>query len=178
MKPITEIPLSNGGRTIIDLEDAAIVLRKNQYRYQKSSKVKWHAKKHGQTFYAKANVLLEDGRWSGVYMHRLILGLKPKDRISVDHINGDGLDNRKENLRRCNQSMNIANSRKKKGTSEFKGVSFHKSAGKWRSHITFNYKQINLGLFHSETEAAEAYNKKAKELFGEFAKINDITSAV
>ena len=67
------------------------------------------------------------------------------------------------------------NRRKQTGTSRFKGVCWHKKAGKWQAKIQHNFVRIRLGLFSSEEDAARAYNRKAKELFGEFAKLNEIT---
>ena len=108
-----------------------------------------------------------------VYMHRFILN--PKDGFVIDHISHNKLDNQRINLRVCTQAQNMANRKRNKiGSSIFKGVSFVKNTQKWYAKITENYKQINLGHFDSELEAAKAYNAKAKELFGEFAHLNKI----
>ena len=91
----------------------------------------------------------------------------------VDHIDHDGLNNCKSNLRIATLSENRRNSRKAKDTSsKYKGVSWHKNNKKWEVKIGFNYKKIHIGYFNNIKEAAEAYNKKAKELFGEFAYLN------
>ncbi len=91
--------------------------------------------------------------------------------IIVDHINGDTLDNRKSNLRVVTKSQNAQNSRKpvraKGTTSKYKGVNWDKTRNCWRASI-----QMSLGRFSSELEAAKAYDKKAKELFGDFARLN------
>ena len=93
--------------------------------------------------------------------------------MQIDHINGNGLDNRKVNLRLCNSSQNQRNARKRKsGTSRFKGVDWHKESKKWRARICVNRKRIHIGRYKSEFEAAQAYDKKAIELFGEFASLN------
>ena len=103
-------------------------------------------------------------------MHNLIMG-----GLGVDHIDGNCLNNTRKNLRFCNQSQNIANSKlSAKSTSGYKGVSWHKQDAMWRAHITFRYKFIHIGLFKDKVAAALAYNKKAKELFGEFAKLNEV----
>lgn len=106
-----------------------------------------------------------------IRMHREILNA-PADKI-IDHINGNGLDNRKENLRYCTKSTNAMNCKiHKHNTSGYKGVS--KSGNRWRAYIVLNDKQRQIGSYKTKEEAALAYNKKAIELFGEFAKLNDV----
>lgn len=106
-----------------------------------------------------------------VRLHRLIMNAKPDEHI--DHINGNTLDNRKSNLRVVTPQENQANSRKKSAaSSKFKGVAWSKPCNKWRAYININRHQIHLGTFETELEAAMAYDKKAKELFGEYAYIN------
>ncbi len=106
------------------------------------------------------------------YIHRFIMNAPP--HLEVDHENGDGLDNRKSNLRLATKQQNQMNQRvqKIKKSSKYKGVSWDKSKSKWVSAIKKNYKRINLGRFLNEEEAAKAYDKKAIELFGEFAYLN------
>lgn len=106
-----------------------------------------------------------------VYMHRLIMKC-PKGEY-VDHINGNGLDNRKINLRICSNAENSRN-RTSKNPSGYKGVFYVESSKKWLAKITFNYKSIWLGRFKTKNEAALAYNNKAIELFGKFAKLNEV----
>lgn len=107
--------------------------------------------------------------------HRLIFlyhhGYLPK---YIDHINNDRLDNRIENLRECTNQQNGFNSNRGRGKSRYKGVAWSKGSRKWRAYINNHYKQLHLGLFTCEHEAAKAYNKKARELYGEFAKLNEI----
>jgi hypothetical protein len=117
-------------------------------------------------------------------MHREILGLNHGDRSLVDHRNGNTLDNRRCNLRLATRAQNVFNTakRKAKATSKYKGVTWSKQAssngtkydGKWRAQIRHNSKLIHIGMFTNELEAARAYNSKAKELFGEFARLNDV----
>lgn len=94
----------------------------------------------------------------------------------IDHINGNKLDNRLENLRSCNKSENGINSQKRIGnfTSIFKGVSFDKSRNKWSSEIHFLGKKIYIGRFENENDAALAYNEKAISIFGDFAVLNKV----
>lgn len=102
-----------------------------------------------------------------VPMHRLLM---PNSKM-IDHINGNPFDNRLCNLRECTLHQNLMNSAPRfKKTTRFKGIVKRKN--KWRAYITFNGKETHLGYFKSEEEAARAYDKKAKELFGEFARLN------
>ena len=105
-------------------------------------------------------------------MHRLIMNV-PK-RLQVDHRNYDGLDNRKSNLRICTHAENLHNQRpqKRKTSSQYKGVCWYKQGKKWLVKIRSNNRRIYLGCFTNEIAAAYAYDKKAKELFGEFAYLN------
>lgn len=107
-------------------------------------------------------------------IHRLILNA-PKG-IDVDHINGDGLNNQKCNLRLATRSQNLINRNKQSNnTSGIKGVSYcneKKRKKKWKSSINHNSKPITIGRFLTKEEAGRAYDKKAKELYGEFAYIN------
>lgn len=113
-----------------------------------------------------------------ISMHRLILEKKLKRQLKsweeVDHINRDGLDNRRSNLRSCDRSKNRSNSAKqnKKTTSKYKGVCWDKKSKKWRSQIGINKKRIYLGFFENEIDAARTYNEAALKYFGEFARIN------
>lgn len=103
-------------------------------------------------------------------MHRYLINC-PK-RLDVDHINRNRIDNRKSNLRPADRSHNNANKKPLLRSSSFKGVSWHKTANKWRSVIMFKKKQHHIGFFTEETEAAKAYDKKAIDIFGEFAYLN------
>ena len=126
--------------------------------------------------YAQLSIRVnENGKWKtkSVLMHRMILGVDPG--IQVDHINGDGLDNRKQNLRKCTQSQNQQNRRKfKKCSSKYKGVHWMKYAKKWRARISYQGTRISLGVFDTEAEAAHNYNLAATTLFGSFARLNVI----
>lgn len=105
------------------------------------------------------------------YMHRFILGVTDSSLV-VDHVNHDRLDNRKSNLRLCTHQENIFNMKSITGASKYKGVSYDKTCNKWASEITKNYTKHRLGFFDNEIEAALAYDKKAKEIFGDFAYLN------
>lgn len=110
------------------------------------------------------------GKMMHVYMHRVLLGLKYGERKSVDHRNGNKLDNRLENIRACSQAENCKNTRMRStNTSGFKGVSWIESRGKWQATIAANGKSIYLGRYKTPEEAHEKYVAAAKELHGEFA---------
>ncbi len=103
-------------------------------------------------------------------MHTYLLGNPDRD---IDHINGNGLDNRRSNLRLATESQNMANRGKQRNnTSGFKGVHWSQKHGKWKAEICCNRHRQHLGLFIDPVEAAHAYDSKARELFGEFARLN------
>lgn len=124
---------------------------------------------------------INDGyAFNSVYgrMHRLLLSA-PKNTM-VDHINGDKLDNRKENLRFATNSQNQANRKVSRGVSNFKGVTWQKrtydaSRGYWKAQIVVNGELIYLGKYETDLDAARAYNEAAVKFFGEFAHLNDLS---
>lgn len=105
-----------------------------------------------------------------ITMHRLIMFAKKGDEI--DHINGDKLDNRKGNLRFVTRSQNLMNRKKFAGSSIYKGVSYHKGNKKWQVWISAGGKAKFLGHFDNERYAAYAYDIAAKDVFGEYARLN------
>lgn len=109
-------------------------------------------------------------------MHRQVLGL-PYKTGEVDHINRNTLDNRKSNLRICTKSQNQGNKPiQRNNTSGYKGVSSLQYGGKWTARISIKGKNTHIGQFETKEEAAIAYNKKAVEVFGEYAYQNVIKS--
>ena len=109
-----------------------------------------------------------------VAMHNIIM--KPSEGFIVDHINGNGLDNRRSNLRIVTRQQNTFNSVHKGGTSKYKGVALDKESGLWRAYIAKDGKRTWLGRFPDELSAAIAYDKAAKDMFGEYAKLNIATA--
>lgn len=154
-----EIPLSRGMVAIVDDEDYDLATAGN----------KWQAYRGRSTYYAQRHTSRADGRpGTSQRMHTLLTGWK-----LVDHINRDGLDNRRSNLRPANTSQNMANSAlRRDSTSGFKGVTWDGQSRKWRAQITAFGKHRTLGAFDDPVEAAQAYDAAALELFGEFARVN------
>lgn len=154
-----EIILTQGKIALIDDEDFEMV-----------SKHKWRLQKGRNTHYAITQIY-HKRKMQAILMHRLILN--PAENMDVDHINHNGWDNTRSNIRVCTKSQNCMNRNTHKGSSSiYKGVCWHKQCNKWRSRIRIHGKLIHLGDFHNEIDAAKAYNIKAVELFGEFAKLN------
>lgn len=142
-----KIKLKSGHEVLIDDCDSYLF---NIYRF--------FITRHKNTIYVKA-VWYELGVRKEAKLHRLILGLNDKNVI-VDHRDRDGLNNQRENLRVCNKSDNAKN-KPPRGVSKYTGVSQH--YGKWMCRININGKQKHVGLYDTEIEAAEAYNKEAEK---------------
>lgn len=106
-------------------------------------------------------------------LHRFLMNCTKGDGKIVDHIDGNGLNNQKSNLRICTQSENLKNM-KGYGISKYKGVSPTANKKRFRARIKHNNKQIFLGVFDTEIEAAMCYNKNAKDMFGNFANLNNL----
>lgn len=111
---------------------------------------------------------------NGLLLHRIVMNVS-EHLIYVDHINHNPLDNRKSNLRECNNSENQMNrSLNNNNGSGFKGVHWSKYSNKWNARIQINKKRKSLGYFNTKEEAAKAYNNAASFYFGEFACLNNI----
>lgn len=135
--------------------------------YEWLTQWKWSALVAPNNYYAVRNVR-STGEY--IYMHRLIMNNPDAD---IDHANGNGLDNQRNNIRFCNSSQNQYNSRKAPGlSSRYKGVTWNKILSKWQAQIYSNGKCIYLGLFENEDEAARIRDRKAEELCGAFAYRN------
>jgi hypothetical protein len=125
-----------------------------------------------KNFYAVSGVKNKDGNFELVRLHRLLMN-SPKGRV-VDHRNGDGLDNRRENLRIATRGQNVCNKIKtrRKTSSKFIGVSWDKRSRLWAAYVGHLYKKIFLGYFKNEIDAARAYDRAAIKYHGEFARLN------
>jgi hypothetical protein len=128
---------------------------------------KWHIADRKRGIYFSTSILFPDGKYRDVKLHRFILECPPG--LLVDHKNGNHLDCRRQNLRVCTTAENTRNQPiHKTTTTGYKGVSVHRRSGKYRAQIRFNNRFIHIGVFSTPEEAAAAYDKTAKKLFGEF----------
>lgn len=149
------IELNDGLETIVDDDDFALV-----------SKHKWYAASTPYNTYAING--------SGEYLHRVILGIASGKE--ADHIDGDGLNNRRSNLRSCTHAQNLANQRTQTRSkhSQFKGVTLNRRTGHWLAQIKVHQRRITLGTFLREVDAAAMYNLAADHYFGAFARLNKL----
>jgi len=158
-----EIKLTQGKVAIVDDEDFDYL---NQF--------KWYANKKYKKYYVVRNVKDIQGKHTLLSMHRFIIG-NTDSKMHTDHINGNTLDNRKENLRICTAAENIRNQKQQiNNKSGYKGVHWKKLSNKWYSEIRYKNKSIHLGCFINIMDAARAYNAAAIKYHGEFANINKI----
>jgi hypothetical protein len=154
------VPLTGGFFATVDAIDAARVLSK-----------KWRAHRKVNTVYARANTSRKDGKRRVILLHRFILDAT--NGVFVDHIDGDGLNNRRDNLRLVTHAQNSTNRRRGiNNTSGFKGVYLHKLSGRWRGRIFVSGKAICLG-YHDTPEAAhEAYKAASIKLHGAYGRFD------
>ena len=151
-----KIKLTQGKYAIIDDEF-----------YEEVSKYKWH---FGNGYAKRKNPSFKPKLFG---MHHVVLPLQKG--LMIDHINGNGLDNRRANLRLVTKSQNMMNRGKQiNNKSGYMGVCWHKQHGRWRAYIKVNKKQISLGLYDTLKEAAKAYNEGAKKYHREYAYLNKI----
>lgn len=160
-----EIPLSRGLVALVDDAD-----------FESIGKIKWSALASGAKIYAAHQWRHPGGEKSAVLMHRLIT--EACGRLQVDHINGDGLDNRRANLRLCTKAQNAKNRKQRPPASGFKGV-YRRDDGRgsgkrFRALISVDGQRVNLGAFPSALDAARAYDAAARRLHGEFASLNGV----
>lgn len=173
MSEYREIELTRGYKAIVDAD-----------MYDYLNQWKWHAtpKPNSDKVYAR-RADYSAGKKTSIAMHRQIMNVIDKS-ILVDHINHDGLDNRKDNLRLATNSQNAANRRSNKNSSsKYLGVSMFRCTSKgklyiyWQAYIIKDGIRRNLGTYKTERDAALAYNKVAPELHKEFANLNIVDEA-
>jgi hypothetical protein len=156
---IAYVTLSQGKVAIIDTEYAEEV---GNYNWA------YHA-----AGYAIAHNRLNNNKQ--FLLHRLIM--KPPIEKQIDHINSNGLDCRKCNMRLCNHSQNKMNEGlRSSNTSGFKGVSWNKARQKWTSQIKINYKNIHIGYYDEIKDAGQSYREAATKYFGDFANFGEETT--
>ena len=165
MKTVQLYPERHGQVALVDDAD-----------FEHISKHRWTAFKQkrpdgsAKCWYAVRNVR-SGGKSKLHLMHRVILGAQ--DGTSVDHVNGNGIDNRRCNLRFCTALQNSQNMAPSlRGSSSYKGVTWHKTEGRWVAQIKAYGRHIHLGLYADEVDAAHIYDRAARSLFGEFARTN------
>ena len=156
------VPLTQGYEAVIDAADVPLVEGRN-----------WHASVNRSTVYAQRSEAGAGGngpKHRAVQLHRVIMG-EPKGLL-VDHRDGDGLNNRRSNLRMATRSQNQHNQKlASHNTSGFKGVRWDKQRGKWQAAIRLNGKRKHLGFFPTPEAAYEAYCKGSAEIHGEFGRV-------
>lgn len=162
------IPLTQGYSAIVDDDDFD---RVSQFKW-----VAWVKKREGKTeVYAIRTFRRPHKQQRTVQLHRFVMDVW--DGRLVDHRNHDSLDCRKVNLRVCTHAQNTMNSRKRRdGSSQYKGVRFISKLKKWSVRITVNGQRRYVGFYLSEEEAARAYNDAARQHFGEFACLNQLSA--
>lgn len=150
------IKLTQGKYAIVDERD-----------YDWLSQKRWYAWWSGGHWYVRR--CGDNG--TKIFMHRQILNAQKGEVI--DHINNNGLDNRRKNIRKCTWQQNAMNMKPHKdSSSKYKGVFWHKKGKKWSAQIRVNGHRNHLGLFVKEIDAAIAYDNAAKENYGEYAWLN------
>lgn len=155
-----KIPLTQGKYALVDDTD-----------YELLKQHTWFVHKGLYSHYAVRNEKDDIGKFRFVWMHREIM--QTPDGFLTDHIDGNGLNNQRTNLRVCTAQQNQHNRAPHKNcSSKYKGVSWKNSGKKWVVRIHHNYQSKHVGVFADEIEAARAYDKAAKEAFGEFARLN------
>lgn len=148
------IPLTNGGHAIVDDEDYERIAAVTWYRFRKYALHSYRVGKKVQHY----------------RMHHVVFGR----RCQLDHANGNGLDNRKENLRPATRVENARNKWKLTNKSGYKGVTRNPNTGRWQAQIKADGRRINLGTYISPQLAALAYDAAARQYFGEFAATNEM----
>ena len=157
-----EIKIKPCGSALVDDDD-----------YERLNQYKWYLSQHRYSCHvARSEWDDERKRNVTVYMHQDVIG--KKEGFEIDHVNGNGLDNRRSNLRHCSRSQNQMNCSSRDRKSKYKGV-YATRHGRWIAQLCFNRNHFYVGTYETEEAAAIAYNKIATEKYGEFAKLNSIS---
>lgn len=177
-KPVShfELPSVPEGARLIQLTQGKVVIV-DEVDYQELSAYNWHVHRDGKRWYAISRQRTPKGGSHQIRMHRLIMNAP--DGVDVDHIDGNGLNNTRMNLRLATRSQNSCNRNiRNDNTSGYKGVSFHRATGKWQATITVNGKSAYLGLYATAEDAGAAYDEVAGQIHGQFARTNEEISNV
>lgn len=174
MSPHYTATLNPNHYELLDDGTARIALTRGMYALvdqidlRRALQCRWGASWDGsRSYYAVGRRVHQ----AGIRMHRLIA--RAPNGVLIDHEDGDTLNNRRANLRFASKVQNAANSRVNvRNRSGFRGVSWHRGAGKWQASIQFQTKSMGLGVFTSAESAAHAYDEAARQMFGEFAAVN------
>ena len=169
------IPLTRGYVAVVDADD-----------FERAKHHKWTANVFTRAdgshrVYAVRTITNHDGKQKKQTLHRFIVNAQ--QGMDVDHVDGNPLNNRRENLRICTRAENTRNMRPRTHvcrasvSSALKGVCWHKRDRKWHAQIRIDGTRIHLGYFNSEQEAADAYDKAARRLHGNFARENGYAAA-
>lgn len=154
------IPLTRGLFTLVNDSDYGYL---NQF--------KWYASLIGKKYYARRFIKVK-GKRNMISMHRVIMNT-PKG-MQVDHVDNNGLNNQRVNLRNCTQLQNRFNCLVRGNKTGYKGVSKAEGANRWKAFITAYGKRHYLGCFKTSIDAAKAYNLAAKKYHGSFARLNPL----
>lgn len=161
-----EIKLTQNQVTLVDDEDYVWLCKNTWYAHKYPHS--YYAERHGRKKVDKHNRILKMHKEIWIFHNSTI-----PTGYTIDHINNNGLDNQKENLRLATYQQNSFNRRaNKNSSSKYKGISYYKNTNKWRAQIKHNGKLIHLGLFDNEIDAAKVYDKEALKLYKEYAKFN------
>jgi hypothetical protein len=153
------VELSQGKIALVDAADFGLIAH-----------MTWHSTKKARGLFYAIHTFCKNNKHGIIRLHRFLMAAPPGSK--VDHRDGDGLNNTRENLRVCTHSQNHRNRWRTWGSSRFKGVFHRRENDKWRAKIKVGDKVISLGTFAQESDAARAYDKAATEHFGEFARTN------
>jgi hypothetical protein len=157
-----EIKLTQGKVALVDDED-----------YEYLNQFKWFTNNINGYFYAGRQITVSKNKQTIIYMHRIIM--KPEKGTVIDHLDGNTLNNQKNNLRICTHAENMRNSKiNKNNKSGYKGVVYQINSNNYKAQIKFNNKTINIGSYIDPIDAARAYNAAALKYHGEFANLNKI----
>ena len=146
------------------------VARIDDADYELATGDRWYAAHQGTSWYAMTNIRTPPGQPTTLRMHRLVMGARPGQEL--DHVNHNGLDNRRVNLRFCTSAENNQNRQKTRGSSRHKGVYWKKDKKMWAARIMHEGVFRYIGYFTGELSAAVAYDVVAEQTFGRFACLN------